>query len=216
MSRKLAVAVPAILLLAGTVAVVWSGLNGPPPLWIVEYGLPGAQGPTGRVARIEGYEFLELRQGYFQSWEFRPPAEALRPRLMRYLGVPEEGWPPEGWYRVGAPGTESWEPVGYKPHPVPGAWHELPQSVWIGTGYYNDGAPSILSLADTTRLPIRWTSSLEADIAARAVVGRTYIRRFPWSFGLTRSPPGHSPAFSLTPNQEHLVEPYLVEGERGP
>lgn len=51
-------------LAAGIVAVLWGILGGPPARLLFRYGLPPAGGPTGRVVRIEGVEFLEFEPGY--------------------------------------------------------------------------------------------------------------------------------------------------------
>ena len=51
-----------LLALPGAV-VIWAGLNLPPPLWLIEYGLaPGCE-PTGRTWAVEGVEFVEIGRG---------------------------------------------------------------------------------------------------------------------------------------------------------
>ena len=50
-------------MLAGTAAVLWSGLNLPPPLWLLKYGpAPGCE-PTGEVVPVEGVEFVVIGPG---------------------------------------------------------------------------------------------------------------------------------------------------------
>lgn len=53
----------AALLVLGTGAVVWSGLNLPPPLFVLDHGLhPGCE-PNGKVVKVEGVEFVGIRAG---------------------------------------------------------------------------------------------------------------------------------------------------------
>lgn len=63
MSRKLTIAVPALLLLTGTVAILWSGLNLVPIRFLFRYGLtPGCE-PTGEVIEVQDIEFVVIGPG---------------------------------------------------------------------------------------------------------------------------------------------------------
>lgn len=59
-------AVVALLLLAGTVAVAWRAAGLPPPRYLLRYGLaPGCE-PTGEVVTIEDVEFVVIGPGIFR------------------------------------------------------------------------------------------------------------------------------------------------------
>ena len=60
MRRQLAIVVPIVV---ATAVVLWSGLNLPPPLWVLKYGpWPGCE-PTGRTWKIDHVEFVEIGPG---------------------------------------------------------------------------------------------------------------------------------------------------------
>lgn len=198
-----------IPLLLATAAVVWTALGWPPPLWIAEYGLPGSQGPTGRVARIEGIEFVEVPPGYYPTWVtsgmFGTPDErCLATRLLQGLTTGSFQRPPGG-------------PVSFPPaHElfVDGneGWGEVPRPVWVATDYGD--LQTMPDLGRLIGLPIRDATGVESSAAEWLVGGEVPMFRFVPGverdggirFRLT-------PAFTVDPDQEHLVEPYLVEGE---
>ena len=224
MSRKLAITAVVLLLLAGTVAVVWSGLNWPPPLWILEYGLPGSQGPTGRVARIEGLEFVregarfvEVHPGYvYVDLHSCCTTGSLLERVCGAVDLtsPGHGCPIPIRGQIGVPG-----------------WIELPRRFWIADTRVHwdhwtrsrDAAAAVCAeLSRRLMLPLRlpefrevqaispgelfgWNSDWQPPKFAQTEDGRFGT----WGAGAD----GFRPAFSLTPDQEHLIEPFLVEGK---
>lgn len=129
--RRAASATLVAALALGTLAVVWTGRNWPPPLWILQYGLPGSQGPTGRVARIEGIEFVEISPGYFRmgsDWRLdRGDTRFSAGDVMGRLGV-EAGLP--------------WGRTPFYSEEMPLHWIELPHGFFIARTEITDATQS--------------------------------------------------------------------------
>jgi formylglycine-generating enzyme required for sulfatase activity len=113
----------AVLLSVGTVLAVWSGLGWPPVVLIVEHGLPRTQRPTGRVAVIEGVEFVEISRGYFRMGSDR--ATNTGELVGRLLGPPSGGPPAVGFPAWGR------RPFAFEEMPV--RWVRIPHEFWIAT-----------------------------------------------------------------------------------
>lgn len=229
--RRLRLLAPALLLLVATLAVAWAGANLPPPLLLFRYGLPSSQGPTGRVARVEGIDFVEISPGYFRMGS-------------RYLVDHPGGAPAVPGDVAGRLARPIGVRVGERPVPseeMPVHWVEFPHGFWIARTevtreQYGDehGRPK-------QGRPVTWreADAFCRDLAARAGLpirlfrvlrGQAYgsnslVDLFDpyddrsasrgYGNGAARSRYlGVRPAFSLVPDQERLLEPYLVEGGR--
>lgn len=193
MLRKLAIAGAVLLLALSTLAVVWAGRHWPPPLLVLRHGLPGSQGPTGRVAVVDGVKFVEVRSGYTRVGIPSPspppsPLTRLTERLSTRLGLasPTIEWCP-GPVIAG---------VDYD-YCFFFRWEEVPERVWVVRYWSRDDERGRVGLARL--LPIREATAAEFS-AAR---GR-------WDLLFSEAGP---PAFSLAPGEERLVVPYLVSGE---
>lgn len=88
MSRKLPIAAGVLLLLAGTIAVVWSGLAFVPIRFLWRYGPTPACRPTGEVIAIGDIEFVVIGPGCFRMGSNRlgKPGSAVG-RAVRPLGI---------------------------------------------------------------------------------------------------------------------------------
>jgi hypothetical protein len=111
--RKIAI-LGAVLLVASTAMVAWTGSRRLPPRLIVRYGLPPVGGPTGRVREIAHLAFVEIEPGYAH----------IRRRVYRRIGdLPG---------RYCAPLALD---IGTSDVPFPGLfvdeWVEIPRKIWV-------------------------------------------------------------------------------------
>lgn len=194
MLRRLATAGAVLLLATSTLAIVGAAWNWPPPLLVLRYGLPGSQGPTGRVAVVEGATFDEFAPGYFfvSPWTMQETLRGIR----RFQGVifPNHGASRRDRFYLRL--------FGAHPH-----WIELPETVWLANEeliVWETRTPE----GPATRLPIRHVRGVEGFVVLP--VDLPPEPRFGCSHDDLRRP---SMAFTLAPGEESLVEPYLVSGE---
>jgi formylglycine-generating enzyme required for sulfatase activity len=176
---KIATIAAVLGILVGTVSIVWTGLNGPPPLWIVEYGLPGAQGPTGRVARIEGIEFVEISPGYFRMGSDRmaDPGDLLgrlRPSSLD-MGRPPSpsNEMPVHWVRfptgfwIARTEVTNEQYSRYRPEHEPSNYSFRPRGPAIGLSWHR-ARWFCHWLSEKSGVPVRLPSESEWEAACRA------------------------------------------------
>jgi formylglycine-generating enzyme required for sulfatase activity len=120
MKRKLAIPV-AGLLLVGTAAVVWVGLDLPPPGMIWRYGLTPWCEPTGEIRRAGDIEFVMIGPGIF-----RMGSDAMLDR------EGDDGWSRSGFTkgsiigRLAGPLGIAWGDAPNYPGEMPRHWVEFP------------------------------------------------------------------------------------------
>ncbi len=114
MRKRRLLTVFALVLIGGSLAVVWMALDWPPPRLLLKYGLPPAGGPTGSTVRIAGMKFVEIQPGYCKvssDWSCRHD-DRLFPALKSLLVALRLRDAP---YRV-------------SPKPY---WAEIPRGFWL-------------------------------------------------------------------------------------
>ena len=218
-----------MLLVLPGVVVVWAGLALPPPLWVLKYGpTPGCE-PTGRKAIVEGIEFVEIGPGYVRVGRHYMCDLGVRVPTVGSLGVlsysHHSGFEcPLRWTEVRHRFWAASEPLAN--------WSREHFSWLIAEGEFGfpDSAAWVFARVQSrTGIPLRaplpaewWSATPVSDLPCD--IPRDQASR-PGLHGCDAVPtaryfsPGAgsiafiTPVFSLHPDQEALIAPYLVEDE---